>query len=76
MVDRAKMLVFGSEQLLEGGAPMVVNARSDQNALDEAAMDALGAGLRGQLVRPQDADYDTARRVYNGMINKIGRAHV
>ena len=45
-------------------------ARSDLSKLDAAAVEALGAGLRGQLVRPQDADYDTVRRVYNGMIDK------
>lgn len=26
--------------------------------------------LRGKLIEPQDADYNTARKVYNGMINK------
>src|SRR4051812_19822744 len=26
--------------------------------------------LRGRLIRPADADYDTARAVYNGMIDK------
>lgn len=26
--------------------------------------------LRGKLIRPGDADYETARKVYNGMINK------
>jgi len=26
--------------------------------------------LRGKLIQPHDAEYDTARKVYNGMINK------
>ena len=26
--------------------------------------------LHGKLVLPNDADYDTVRKVYNGMINK------
>ena len=26
--------------------------------------------LRGKLIQPQDADYDTARKVYNGMFDK------
>src|SRR5689334_2439077 len=49
---------------------MTGNTRADQAKLDAAAVEAFGAGLRGQLVRPHDADYDTARRVYNGMIDK------
>jgi FAD/FMN-containing dehydrogenase len=32
--------------------------------------DRLAAALRGDLVRPGDADYDDARVVYNGMIDK------
>ncbi|HEY1574676.1 MAG TPA: FAD-binding oxidoreductase [Pseudonocardiaceae bacterium] len=32
--------------------------------------DNLTAALRGELIRPGDADYDTARAVYNGMIDK------
>jgi FAD/FMN-containing dehydrogenase len=30
----------------------------------------LAAALRGELIRPTDTDYDTARAVYNGMIDK------
>ncbi len=30
----------------------------------------LKAGLRGILIQATDADYDTARKVYNGMIDK------
>ena len=30
----------------------------------------LKMSLRGQLVEPQDADYETCRKVYNGMIDK------
>jgi FAD/FMN-containing dehydrogenase len=37
--------------------------------LDESAVGALAAALRGRLVRPGDADYDAARAVYNGMID-------
>ena len=38
--------------------------------LDAATVAALEAQLRGELFRPEDADYDAARAVYNGMIDK------
>ncbi|MCB0200784.1 MAG: FAD-binding oxidoreductase [Caldilineae bacterium] len=34
---------------------------------------AFEARLRGQLIRPQDPDYEAARRVYNGMIDRRPR---
>jgi len=40
-----------------------------EKALDEALIGKLGAGLRGRLLRPGD-EYDTVRRVWNGMIDK------
>jgi FAD/FMN-containing dehydrogenase len=36
----------------------------------KTALDALGDRFDGQLVRPSDPDYDQARRVWNGMIDK------
>lgn len=41
--------------------------------LNQAAVDALKATFRGQLITPGDAGYDTARRVYNGMIDRRPR---
>jgi hypothetical protein len=35
-------------------------------ALDMVAVQAFAAGLRGELIRRNDAGYDAARRVYNG----------
>jgi hypothetical protein len=37
------------------------------------ATSALASSLRGRLILPTDADYDTARAVYNGMIDKRPR---
>jgi FAD/FMN-containing dehydrogenase len=34
------------------------------------ALTALAAGLRGRLVRPEDGDYDAARAVWNGMVDR------
>lgn len=39
-------------------------------ALEESAIQELTIRLRGRLIRPGDADYEQARRVYNGMIDK------
>jgi FAD/FMN-containing dehydrogenase len=39
-------------------------------ALDGRAVDELGSQLRGELIRPSDPGYESARRVYNGMIDR------
>ena len=36
----------------------------------ETAIQSLAAGFRGQLLRPGDAGYDDARRIWNGMIDR------
>src|SRR5690348_15428019 len=38
--------------------------------LDDIAVQAFKAGLRGELIRPEDAGYGAARQLYNGMIDK------
>ena len=38
--------------------------------LEESAIEGLRAGLRGELIRPGDEDYDETRKVYNAMIDK------
>ena len=38
--------------------------------VDEAMVEEFKAGLRGELIQPGDSDYDEARKVYNGSIDK------
>jgi FAD/FMN-containing dehydrogenase len=42
----------------------------DSVTVPDAALAALRAGLRGQLIQPSDVDYDEARAVWNGLIDK------
>src|SRR5438105_136625 len=39
-------------------------------ALDEGAVQALKASHRGDVLRPGDDGYDTARAIHNGMIDR------
>jgi FAD/FMN-containing dehydrogenase len=41
-----------------------------ETLVDEAAVKALQAHLRGTLICPEDENYEQARKVWNGMINK------
>jgi FAD/FMN-containing dehydrogenase len=45
-------------------------AAAEAGARQLSAVGALAARLRGELLQPGDARYDTARRVYNGMIDR------
>jgi FAD/FMN-containing dehydrogenase len=38
--------------------------------LEEAAVQEFAADFRGELIRPEDEDYDAARAVFNGMIDR------
>jgi hypothetical protein len=41
--------------------------------INQAAIDAFRAGLRGELIDPQSPNYNAARKVYNGMIDRRPR---
>src|SRR5687767_6765499 len=43
---------------------------SREASMSDHATSTLEQGFRGRLIRPADADYDTARALYNGMIDK------
>ena len=43
---------------------------ANETRVDEAAVEKLGASLRGQLLRPGNAGYDDSRRVWNGMFDR------
>src|SRR5215213_2779838 len=38
--------------------------------IDETAVETFRAGLGGELIRPGDAEYDSARQIFNGMIDR------
>ena len=40
----------------------------EDSMYDQATIDALKTSLRGELLQPDDAGYEVARKVYNGMI--------
>src|SRR5512135_2682037 len=45
-------------------------AQNSVMRIGETSVQELRAKLRGQLITPSDADYEPARRVYNGMIDR------
>ncbi|MDQ3397653.1 MAG: FAD-dependent oxidoreductase, partial [Deinococcota bacterium] len=46
------------------------NATSEAPNLDKAVINSFKSSLRGELIQSGDAQYDEARKVYNGMIDK------
>jgi FAD/FMN-containing dehydrogenase len=48
----------------------IVTTTDAETAIEAAAVDALKASLRGELLRAGDDGYDEARKVWNGMIDK------
>jgi FAD/FMN-containing dehydrogenase len=49
---------------------MATSVTSGAPTLDDSAVQALAAAMRGPVIRPTDSNYDEARTIYNAMINK------
>ncbi len=49
---------------------MTATTSQDTASVTEDPFEELAAGLRGDLIRPGDPEYDDARAVYNGMIDR------
>ena len=45
-------------------------AATDTHGIDHAAVERLAANFQGRLVRPDDADYDQVRQIWNGHIQR------
>lgn len=50
--------------------PSAVTLEGRRTSLDDHAVEEFRAGLRGELIVPDHAEYDEARRVWNGMIDR------
>ena len=48
----------------------IVTLAGAESALDETVVERFGSGLRGELIRPGDAEYEEARQLWNGVIDK------
>jgi FAD/FMN-containing dehydrogenase len=48
----------------------VVTLAGAESALDEAVVERFGSGLHGELLRPGDGEYEEARALWNGVIDK------
>ena len=48
----------------------ILTTKGTEKVLEDVVIDKLAASLRGTLLRANDAGYDAARRVWNGMVDK------
>ncbi len=48
----------------------IVTLAGADSTLDEAVVERFGSGLRGELLRPGEADYEEARALWNGVIDR------
>jgi len=73
MAGAAALLPLGRLVAAEGDtAPELraVKLTGAETTLERAAVSELRASLKGRLLAPGDGEYETARRVWNGMIDK------
>lgn len=49
---------------------MVTREKQRADVLDEATLNEVRAGVRGEIITPEDAGYESARKVHNGMIDR------
>ena len=49
---------------------MVEESMVEESKVEESKIQALKTTLRGQLLRPEDGEYDGARKVFNAMIDR------
>jgi len=59
-------------QLIGNREVVIASAR---NRVKLRSLEQLSAAIRGQLIQPEDAAYDAARMVYNGMIEQAAEAY-
>jgi FAD/FMN-containing dehydrogenase len=69
---KCRQMTCSSGRFKEKGMTIVALARSNRQptAAAEVAVDELRGGFRGRLITPADADYDAARKVWNGLIDR------
>ncbi|HZY57629.1 MAG TPA: FAD-dependent oxidoreductase, partial [Rubrobacteraceae bacterium] len=48
----------------------IITTAGTDSVLDDSTIEAFKLSLRGELLKPGDADYEEARRIWNGMIDK------
>ena len=48
----------------------IVTLAGAESALDEAVVERFGSGLRGELLRPGHGEYEEARQLWNGVIDR------
>ena len=48
----------------------IITTAGTHSVLDDSTIEAFKLSLRGELLKPGDADYEEARRIWNGMIDK------
>ncbi|HEY7642573.1 MAG TPA: FAD-binding oxidoreductase [Steroidobacteraceae bacterium] len=65
----AKLLANDSAREVASDVP-ALKLNGEQTVLEKAALRDLRASLRGQLILPGDEQYEGARRIWNGMIDR------